>query len=325
MNKTFQTILSEYPDDVYDVSGVTIDNTTQEILNDWFSDYKISGTSESQFLRYWHRRLRNYYPRYILKLENELIEIPDLTDHATAVHSVLTSTGSNASSQSSTGSSQDSGENSISRTDSSTDGRTVEGSGKKTHQGSDSFNDTKHDESENNKQHSGSNSSSENSDNKHLTLEGAQSAAYGSGGFPGDLDWQYISGQSEDKGSKSGSGQDSSTDSDTMEADGTLAHTGQNSFTDNDSNESEESATHQGTGSETGSHSGTSSSSSTSSIEGTNESQVINDSMHSGRNVVETEIRMKIMEYIDDSNSLQTFLKAMRPCFILVHDLDWEI
>lgn len=287
MAKQMNQIVSEYPN-LYE--GTSVSAEDQSLLNDYFYDREVCSDDDARFIRLYRRNLRMYYPKYLLKLEAELKEMPELIDHYEAIHNVLTNTGTVTNS----GSTRDIGESSDSASN--------------THSGTNSS----HTVTDDDRSHSGSNTDSDTTEQlvsaKHsdITTTLPQSVAYsgleGQNFDVGSLDLTYASNQNQ-----------SADNSGKVKSD----KTGSNSSTDN----ADIDTTVSGTDSATDGHTGSAEHENTVTTSGTVTNNLTNknDMMRSGSNVAEAELRRQIYDFAGDANAFRWLVNQLRVCFNIVY------
>lgn len=288
-------------------------------LTDWYASREICTHDEEKFLRFWRRQLSRSYGRYLQEVELELLKIPDLVNYRRAVHSVVN--GETIGNNSQTVSTETTGTNKQDTnggyTLNTTRNSITDTSNSNTSDGRNSGTDTvTRDETTNTTAQR-----EQLTDNiaEHLERGLPQSTVYGAGGFPDQLDWQYASGQSADR-TKNGTVKDTnetSTDgTNTTERIGTdhREDTGStNTYTDATGKDTQ---THNDT--VTGTTSGTSDTTVSGETIGSNRNE--SDTVESGQNELETEIRAKIRTYIMNSISLDWLLSQLEICFMGVFE-----
>lgn len=72
-------MMTEHPLELY--QGTSVDAETQDLIRDWFYFREVSESDDDKWLWFFHRLLNEKYPRYLLMLELELTEIPELIDY----------------------------------------------------------------------------------------------------------------------------------------------------------------------------------------------------------------------------------------------------
>lgn len=320
--KEFQEIVIERAGDIY--RGLDIDDDTQQNLYDWFR-YRECCAEDDKFIHFWHRNLKMNYPKYMLLLENELVELPDLTNYADAVHSVLQLRGDITHTNNGTDVAARTGNEKYDKVGTDT---TVLDATNETNRTGTETSVTDSDTTSTNTgtdttANTGTTKVDQTKDSMHadVSLVGPQSASYpgNTAGQMPNLDWSYISAQNQ---SKDNSGESTTTDNTQSQT----THNTQNK-TEVDSTDTLTLATKDKT--DTDSTSTTTydtlnthtlnledrnTHNSTNKID--NNVDTINDAMKSGRTETEVEIRAKVWSYVSDSFALKWLLSKMEICFM---------
>lgn len=287
MAKQMNQIVSDYPS-LYE--GTSVSAEDQSLLNDYFYYREVCSEDDDKFIHFYRRNLRMFYSKYLIKLEAELKEMPELIDHYEAIHNVLTNTGTVTNS----GSTHDIGESSDSASN--------------THSGTNSS----HTVTDDDRSHSGSNSGSDTTeqltDGKHSDIRTSlpQGVAYsgvsGANFGVGTLDLTYATEQNQ-----------SADNSGKVKTD----KTGSDSSTDN----ADIDTTVSGTDSATDGHTGSAEHENTVTTSGTVTNNLTNknDMMRSGSNVAEAELRRQIYDFAGDANAFRWLVNQLRVCFNIVY------
>lgn len=319
MAKQMNQIVSEYSD-LYD--GTSVSSEDQELLNDYFYYREVCSEDDDKFIHFYRRNLKMFYSKYLLKLEAELTEMPELIDHYEAIHNVLTNTGTvtNSGSTHDTGESSDTASNTHSGTNSS---HTVTDDDR-SHSGSNSS----HTVTDDDRSHSGTNSGSDTTeqltDGKHSDIRTSLPQGVAYSGVTGsnfgvetlDLTYATEQNQSADNSGKVKSDK-SGTDSSTDNADIDTSVTG----TDNSTDNADIDTTVSGTDSATDGHTGSAEHTNTITTSGTVTNNLSNESdmMRSGSNVAEAELRRQIYDFAGDANAFRWLVNQLRVCFNIVY------
>ena len=338
---------------VYQGTTVASDSDTKSLLYDWLQFREINDENEDKFLVFYRRNLDMFYPRYLLLLEDELTEIPQLDNFRNEITNQLRNYGSIT----------DEIVRSIEREHQRTDNltRTTDMARKDTGTIGNSETDTLVGTSRNDNQlnqNVTASSSSESSDDstthtdatnhsegndraRALMRQLPQSTEYGgvgqigfdANGYPSKFDWSTATNQAEDV-------TDTQTDG-TSSNNTTTSSTGEVS-TSNQSNTTNTGYT-TGSSNQTNTYNKTQTNNTQSKDEGTVKdtgTQITNEGVdetssntrrlddkhdaftteHGFRNMTEAQIRNEIWNYISNSIALQWFLGKMERCFIGVFD-----
>ena len=70
---------------MYQGTPVASDSATKSLLYDWFQLREVNSCDEDKFLLFYKRNLKQFYPRYLLLLEDELIELPEFANYKSDV------------------------------------------------------------------------------------------------------------------------------------------------------------------------------------------------------------------------------------------------
>lgn len=65
---------------MYQGTAVASDTTTKSLLYDWFRFREVNSFDEDKFIHYYKRNINLYYPKYLLLLEDELLDLPELAN-----------------------------------------------------------------------------------------------------------------------------------------------------------------------------------------------------------------------------------------------------
>lgn len=320
MNEVLQTI------NPYQTTKAASDSETQSLLNEWFYDREINQTEENveKWVRQFKRNLDHCYDHYLLMAELELTKLPEFSEYEHAVHVELNGkltrvnkkTGSDTNGGSITESTQHGGTETLKRTGTDKDS------------GSDSntrtFNDTDTITRGGSRttSNSGTQTTTQTQDATHaeVALAAPQSASYGAtGGAMPALDWTYVSSQAQSK-DNAGASQRSDNLQETMQDNTTESNKHTGTISDSGTSTNTKTLDLQDTltrgGTDTTQTTDTRSITYNSQTDGSDIRQDHSDQMETGRNVVETEIRRKIWDYLAHSFALEWLLKEMDVCFL---------
>lgn len=79
---------------VYQGTSVASDSDTKGLLYDWFQFREINYENEDKFLAMYRRNIEMFYPKYLLLLEDELKDIPELVNYKREITGQLRNYGS---------------------------------------------------------------------------------------------------------------------------------------------------------------------------------------------------------------------------------------
>lgn len=79
---------------MYQGTSVASDSDTKGLLYDWFQFREINYENEDKFLAMYRRNIEMFYPKYLLLLEDELKEIPELVNYKREITGQLRNYGS---------------------------------------------------------------------------------------------------------------------------------------------------------------------------------------------------------------------------------------
>lgn len=351
----------------------------QELLNDWFNYREVNDEDDLKFLHFWHRNLNLYYSRYLLMLESELSEIPELSkaSYIEVIHNLSTNkgvvtnthsgkdtmrnTGTDSTAHTGTVSNDSEHENVVTRGGSVThdkvgnDTTATSGHSLATNTGDVVTDKNGYDTTTNTGtttvNNTGTQTSEQTRDSKHsdVSLAGPQSQSYPgatAGNMP-NLDWQYVSSQNQ---SADNSGENTRTDnlqqlttddtqkrndyntvdtvtndleteaneSGTSRTDYNTLETQTNNLRDADTGTAGNITTYNNTDSRTANMQNETTYGSK--VESENNLENESDTMHAGRNELETEIRRKIYEFVGSTIAFKWLYDKLDVCFMGVYD-----
>lgn len=320
MNEVLQTI------NPYQTTKAVSDTETQTLLNEWFYDREINQTEEDveKWVRQFKRNLDHVYEHYLLMAELELTKLPEFSEYEHAIHYELNGTLVRTGSRNGT----DTHGGSVTEKTSHGGTETLKRTGTDTDQGTNgntrTFNDTDATTRGGSRttSNSGTQTTTQTTDATHaeVALAAPQSASYGAtGGAMPALNWQYVSSQAQSK-DNAGASQRSDNLQETMQDNtseskkhtGTVADAGTSSNTK--TLNLQDMLTRGGEDTTTSTDTRSITYNSTTDQNDTRKDH--SDQMETGRNVVETEIRKKIWDYIAHSFALEWLLKEMDVCFL---------
>lgn len=314
MPKTMQQIINEYPN-LY--NGTNVNSETQTMLNDYFYFRRVCDSDE-KFIHFYQRNLKMYYPKYLIKLEAELKEMPDLDlEFYNAVHSIINSNGTTSGSVIT-----NTTDNSTTNTSNSTSVET-EGSSTANRTESSSSQSVTNDE----RHQSGTDSKNSTTEQlvtgKHISIDSDQNQgivypnASSDNMDVGSLDTSYVGVQ---RFNADNDGKHKTTDSGTN----SLSEDGESTTTNTGSGTAEDSASTSST--QTGTQTGENVTSSTGQSTTTNTGSNLNNSnsnvVSSGRNTFETDLRRKVYDMASDCIAFRWLVERLQICFFSVYDLE---
>ena len=330
---------------MYQGTAVSSDSDTKSLLFDWLQFREINDESEDKFLVYYRRNLDMFYPKYLLLLEDELTDIPQLDNFRSEITGQLRNYGSitdelvrsidreNQRTDNLTSTTD------MSRKDTGTIGNvetdTLTGSSRNDNQLNQNITESSNSDST----QSGTSSSTGDSTStgadvaKGMIRQLPQSSEYGGGGFPNTLDWSTGTSQAEDHTDTSlvqNTSNSSSTSSDSSaesSSHSNMTNTGYTTGSSTQNNTYNKTQTNNTQSKDEGTVKNTGTQSMSEGVdENTSSTRRLDDkhdtfsTEHGFKGMTEAEIRLKIWDYISNSIALQWFLGKMERCFIGILD-----
>lgn len=330
---------------VYQGTAVASDSDTKGLLYDWLQFREINSEDEDKFLVYYRRNLDMYYPKYLLLLEDELTEIPELINYKREITSQLRNYGSitdeiirsidreNQRTDNLTSTTD------MTRKDTGTIGNvetdTLVGTTRNDNQlNQNTTASSTSDTSDSTTSHTvGSSDTEGHDDSRGMVRQLPQSTEYAAGGFPSTLDWSTGTSQAQDKADTTTHGEnDTTTESDsngetTTSSQSNVTNTGYTTGSSNQTNnynktqtnntQSKDEGTVQNTGTQTINEGLDEASSNTRRLDDKHDSFVTQKGFYG---MSEVEIRRIVWGFISKSIALEWFLSKMEVCFIGVFE-----
>ena len=330
---------------VYQGTEVASDANTKAKLYDWFQFREINCHDEDRFVTYYKRNLNLFYPKYLLLLEDELDEIPELVNFKTEITGQLRNYGSVTDqilrkilrenertddlTRTTDMSRKDTGTISNAETD------VLQGNARNDDHLVESINSSSNsvstDVSSTNS--TGSTDTEGHDDSRGMVRQLPQSSEYAAGGFPNTLDWSTGTQQAQDKVDTTSHG--STENNSETESEGetetsneskrdntgySTSSTTQNNQIDRtqtNNTQSKDEGTVRDTGTQNNSEKVDEDTSNVRSLDDKHDSFTTERGL---KNMTEVELRDKIWGFISNSIALQWFLAKMDCCFIGVFD-----
>lgn len=330
---------------MYQGTAVASDSDTKSVLYDWLQFREINDENEDKFLVYYRRNLDMFYPKYLLLLEDELKDIPQLDNFRSEITGQLRNYGSITDEIVRTIERENQRTDDLTRTtdmarkDTGTVGNSQTDVLTGSTRNDDQLNQNVTGSSNSQSYDSSSSSSSGTADStgsvntKGMIRDLPQSIEYAGGGFPNNLDWTTGTNQAEDISNTTSHGtNDSSSNSSSngeTESSNTVVtiNTGYTTGSSNQTNTYNSTQTNNLTSSDEGTIKDTGTQTTNEGVdENASNTRRLDDkhdtfsTEHGFKGMTEAEIRLKIWDYISNSIALQWFLGKMERCFIGVFE-----
>ena len=330
---------------MYQGTAVASDSDTKSVLYDWLQFREINDENEDKFLVFYRRNLDMFYPKYLLLLEDELKDIPQLDNFRSEITGQLRNYGSITDEIVRSIERENQRTDNLTRTtdmarkDTGTVGSTetdnLSGTSRNDNQLNQNVNGSAHSQSTDSVSSSSSGSADSNfeNDTRGMIRNLPQSSEYGGGGFPTTLDWTTGSTQAQDLNDGTSHAENESSTS--SESNGetessnqvTTINTGYTTGSSNQTNQYDKTQTNNLTSTDEGTVKDTGTQTTNEGVdENTSNTRRLDDkhdtfsTEHGFKGMTEAEIRLKIWDYISNSIALQWFLGKMERCFIGILD-----
>ena len=301
-------MMTSHPLELY--QGTSVDADTQDLIRDWFYYRQVSEKDDEKWLWFFHRLLNEKYPRYVLMLELELSEIPELIDYKEHITRQLQQGGSVSDVINLVSSIQaslsESTERDIAGSDTASERKVTDKDTTDRNSGTDTTT------------HTGTSTTTQTTDGSHVEMirDLPQSESYsGAAGALPALDWSTATRQAQTK-DNAGASQTANNLSDATQYG--LQKTGTEDTTETITGNYSNTVSDDSSKTQTQTKSDTKTGTTTQNID-KKDAEVLNIER---RNVFELELKDKVWTYLKTHCAIEWFIKQLEPVFFGVYDMD---